>query len=58
MLETVGQFGLQYSDQTQGTLESLVAMPSLLGRVIELHGHDVEILSIRDQVRSSTSDEG
>ena len=24
MLETVGQFGLQYSEQTQGTLGSLV----------------------------------
>ena len=35
MLETVGQFGLQYSEQTQGTLESLVATPSLLSRVIE-----------------------
>ena len=27
MLETVGQFGLQYSEQTQGTLGSLVATP-------------------------------
>ena len=35
MLETVGQLGLQYSGQTQGTLGSLVAMPSLLSRVIE-----------------------
>ena len=35
MLETVGQFGLQYSEQTQGTLGSLVATPSLLTRVIE-----------------------
>ena len=35
MLETVGQFGLQYSEQTQGTLGSLVATPSLLSRVIE-----------------------
>ena len=30
MLETVGQFGLQYNEQTQGTLGSLVATPSLL----------------------------
>ena len=30
MLETVGQFGLQYSKQDQGTLGSLVATPSLL----------------------------
>ena len=35
MLETVGQFGLQYSEQAQGTLESLVATLSLLSRVIE-----------------------
>ena len=28
MLETVGQFGLQYREQTQGTLGSLVATPS------------------------------
>ena len=30
MLETVGQFGLQYNEQTQGTLGSLVVTPSLL----------------------------
>ena len=35
MLETVGQFRLQYNDQAQGTLESLVATPSLLSTVIE-----------------------
>ena len=35
MLKTVRQFGLQYSKQTQGTLGSLVATPSLLIRVIE-----------------------
>ena len=35
MLETVGRFGLQYSEQTHGTLGSLVATPSLLTRVIE-----------------------
>ena len=35
MLETVGQFGLQYHEQDQGTLGSLVATPSLLSRVIE-----------------------
>ena len=35
MLEVVGQFRLQYSDQAQGVLGSLVAMPSLLSRVIE-----------------------
>ena len=33
MLETVGQFVLQYSEQAQGTLGSLVATPSLLSRV-------------------------
>ena len=35
MLETVGQFGLQYREQAHGTLGSLVATPSLLSRMIE-----------------------
>ena len=35
MLETVGQFGLQYNEHNQGTLGSLVVTPSLLSRVIE-----------------------
>ena len=35
MIEIVGQFGLQYSDQAQGTLGSFVVTPSLLSRVIE-----------------------
>ena len=35
MLETMRQFELQYSEQAQGTLGSLVTMPSLLSRVIE-----------------------
>ena len=35
MLETLGQFGLQYNEQTQGTLGSLVATSSLLSMVIE-----------------------
>ena len=38
MLETVGQFRLQYSDQAQGVLGSLVATPFLLSRVIESQG--------------------
>ena len=38
MLKNVGQFRLQYSDQAQGALGSLVAMPSLLSRVIESQG--------------------
>ena len=58
MLETVGQFGLQYSVQTQGTLGSLVATPSLLSRVIESQWQDAEIVSIRDRVQSVTGDEG
>ena len=58
MLETVGQFGLQYSEQAQGTLGSLVDTPSLLSRVIKSQGQDAEIVSIRDRVQSSTSDEG
>ena len=51
MLETVGQFGLQYREQTQGLLGSLVATPSLLSRVIESQGQDAEIVSIRDRVQ-------
>ena len=35
MLEIMGQFGLQYSEQAKSTLGSLVATPSLLSRVIE-----------------------
>ena len=35
-----------------------MATPSLLSRVIESQGQDVEIVSIRDQVQSGTSDEG
>ena len=58
MLETVGQFGLPYSEQAQGTLGSLVATPSLLSRVIESQGQDAEIVSIRDRVQSGTGDEG
>ena len=58
MLETVGQFGLQYRKQAQGTLGSLVATPSLLSRVIESQGQDAEIVSIRDRVQSCTGDEG
>ena len=58
MLKTVGQFGLQYSEQAQGTLGSLVATPSLLSRVIESQGQDTEIVSIRDRVQSSMGDEG
>ena len=58
MLETVGQFGLQYSEQAQGTLGSLVATPSLLSRVIESQGQDAEIVSIRDRVQSGMGDEG
>ena len=35
MLEAIGQFRLHYKGQAQGTLGSLLAMPSLLSRVIE-----------------------
>ena len=58
MLKTVGQFGLQYSEQAQGTLGSLVATPSLLSRVIEFQWQDAEIVSIKDQVQSGMGDEG
>ena len=50
MLEVVGQFRLQYSGHAQGVLGSLVATPSLLSRVIESQGQDIEISSIRDRV--------
>ena len=58
MLKTLGQFGLQYSEQAQGTFGSLVATPSLLSRVIKSQGLDAEIVSIRDRVQSCTGDEG
>ena len=58
MLETVGHFGLQYSEQTQGMLGSLGATPSLLSRVIESQWQDAKIVSIRDRVQSGTGDEG
>ena len=58
MLEIVGQFGLQYKEQAQGTLGSLVATPSLLSRVIESQWQDAEIVSIKDRVQSGTGDEG
>ena len=35
MLEAVGQFGLYYSEKTQGILRSLVATLSLQSKVIE-----------------------
>ena len=58
MLETMGQFGLQYSEQAQGTLGSLVSTLSLLSRVIESQGHDAEIVFIKDRVQSGTVDKG
>ena len=50
MLEIVGQFGLQYSEKAQDTLGRLVPTPSLLSRVIESQGRDIEIVSIKDRV--------
>ena len=35
-----------------------MATPSLLSRVIESQGQDVEMVSIRDRVQASTGDEG
>ena len=58
MLETVGQFSLQYYDQAQGVLGRLVAMPSLLSKVIESQGQDAEMVSIRDRVQANTGGEG
>ena len=58
MIETMGRFKLQYNNQAQGTLGSLVPTPSLLSRVIESHGQDTEILFLRDRVHKGTGDEG
>ena len=58
MLKVMGQFRLQYSDQAQGILGSLMVTPSLLNRVIESQGHDTEISSIRDRVQLGIGDEG
>ena len=58
MLESVGQFGLQYSEQNEGTLGSFVATLSLLNIVIESQWQDAVIVSIRDRVQSDTGDEG
>ena len=58
ILETMGQFGLQYIEQTQGTLGSLVATPSLFSTVIESQWQDAGIVSITDWVQSGTGDEG
>ena len=58
MLKSVGQFGLQYSEQTQGKSRSLVATLSLLSRVIESQWQDAEIVSIRGRLQSGTGDEG
>ena len=38
MFEILGQFELQYNDQSQGILRSLVATPSLLSMVMESQG--------------------
>ena len=58
MLETVGQFRLQYDEQAQGTLGRMMATPSLLSSVIESQLQDAELVSIRDRVQSGTVDEG
>ena len=50
MLETVGQFRLQYVKQAQGTLGSMMATSSLLSRVIESQVQDAELVSIRGRV--------
>ena len=58
MLEIVGHFGLQYSDLAQSVLESLVATPSLLSRVVKSQRQDAEVVAIKDRVHTSSSDEG
>ena len=57
MLETIGHFGFQCSDQAQGDIRSLVAMPSLLSIVIEFQGQEAKLVSIRDRL-FGTGDEG
>ena len=58
MLKIVGQYRLQYSDHAQGTLGRLVAMPSLLRKMIDSQGQGVEIMAIRNRVQSSTGEKG
>ena len=58
MLEIVGQFRLQYDEQAQGTLGSMIATPSLLRRVIESQVQGAELISIRGRVQLGTADEG
>ena len=58
MLEIVGRFGLQYSDQAQGVLRISVATPSLLSRVIESQRQDAEIIAIKDRVQVGSGGEG
>ena len=58
MLETVGQFRLQYDEQAQGTLGSMMATPSLLSRVMESQVQDTKLVSIRGRVQLGTADEG
>ena len=58
ILKTIGHLRLQYTYQAQGVLGILVATPSLLSRVIESQGQDVEIVSIRDRVQAGIGDEG
>ena len=58
MLETVGQFILQYDEHAHGTLGSMMATPSLLSRVIKSQLQDAELVSIKDRVQSGTADDG
>ena len=53
----MGQFRLQYDEQAQGTLGSMMATPSLLSRVIESQVQDAELVSI-SRVQLGTADEG
>ena len=48
MLETMGQFRLQYDEQAPGPLGSMMATPSLLSRGIESQLQDAELVSISD----------
>ena len=48
MLEVVGQFGLQYSDQAQGILGSLVAISSIKPEKIQISEKGKTVISVEN----------
>ena len=53
-----GEVRITVPGSGSGYFGSLVAMPSLLSKVIKSQGQDAEISSIMDWVQEGTSDEG